>query len=292
MRAALIIIAVVVIVVGGFLGVSAGLWRSRTSDVVTKIVGLAATSPAPVYSAAQLEGLPAPVQRYFRAVLREGQPLVMHARLHQRGGFLVNAAKNGWGSFTATQDIVSLPPGFVWDARIRMAPGLTVRVRDAFAGGEGFMYGTLLGLKTVIRVEGTPEIAAGALYRYLAEAVWVPTALLPSSGVQWTAVDDSTSRATLTAGMIVVAVDFRFGSDSLVSSIDVPNRPREVKGCFIPTPWHGQFSSYGERGGMRIPLKGEVAWILPEGPQPYWRGEVVDISYEIREPAMPGPGGP
>lgn len=286
MRTVFIIIAVVVVVVGAFLGISAGVWRAHTSAVVTKIVRLAATSPVPVYSAGQLEGLPAPVQRYFRAVLREGQPIIRRAWLHQRGEFLTRPEKNGWGPFVATQDIVPLPPGFVWDARIRMGPGLSVRVRDALAGGEGFMYGTLLGFKTLIRLEKTPEITAGALQRYLAEAVWVPTALLPFSGVQWTAVDDSTSRATLTAGETAVAVDFHFGSDSLVWSIDVPNRPREVNGLLVPTPWHGRWFSYGERGGMRIPLKGEVAWILPEGPQPYWRGEIVDISYDFREPAQ------
>ena len=35
--------------------------------------------------------------------------------------------------------------------------------------------------------------------------------------------------------------------------------------------------------GMRIPLAGEVEWILPEGPQPYWRGEILDIEYDLRE---------
>ena len=31
---------------------------------------------------------------------------------------------------------------------------------------------------------------------------------------------------------------------------------------------------------MRIPLRGEVAWLLPEGRQVYWKGEITDASFE------------
>jgi hypothetical protein len=31
---------------------------------------------------------------------------------------------------------------------------------------------------------------------------------------------------------------------------------------------------------MRVPLDGEVAWLLPEGAKPYWRGHITEISYE------------
>jgi hypothetical protein len=34
---------------------------------------------------------------------------------------------------------------------------------------------------------------------------------------------------------------------------------------------------------MRVPLEAEVAWILPDGPKPYWRGRIVEIVYEMAE---------
>jgi hypothetical protein len=34
-----------------------------------------------------------------------------------------------------------------------------------------------------------------------------------------------------------------------------------------------------ERGGMRVPLDGEVAWLLAEDEKPYWRGHITGISY-------------
>ena len=47
-----------------------------------------------------------------------------------------------------------------------------------------------------------------------------------------------------------------------------------------PLPGQGRFSRYEERGGMRIPTAGEVEWLLPEGPEVYWRGEITNIDFE------------
>jgi hypothetical protein len=98
-----------------------------------------------------------------------------------------------------------------------MAPGVGVRVRDAFVDGDGSMVGRLMGLWPVVAVESTPEIDAGALHRYLAEAVWYPTALLPSHGVVWTSLGGTKARAALTVGATAVWLDFSFGADGLVS---------------------------------------------------------------------------
>ena len=32
---------------------------------------------------------------------------------------------------------------------------------------------------------------------------------------------------------------------------------------------------------MLVPLNGEVAWLLPEGEKPYWRGRITEISHEF-----------
>lgn len=38
---------------------------------------------------------------------------------------------------------------------------------------------------------------------------------------------------------------------------------------------------YEDRCEMRIPVRAEVAWILPEGRTPYWRGRVTDVMYKF-----------
>jgi hypothetical protein len=268
--------------IGVLLAVAAYRWRARTAEMLARL-RQGGDAPA-AFAEAEFAALPPPVARYFRAVLRDGQPAVRYARFGQRGEFLMSPTPAGWRPFTATQHVATRPAGFIWDARIRVAPGLGVFVRDAFVEGAGSMFASVAGLWSVAAAEGTPEIAAGALHRFLAEAVWFPTALLPSHGVAWTQLDDTSARATLTAGATTVSLDFHFGEDGLVSRVYTAARARDVGGRAVPTPWQGRFSRYEERAGMRIPTAGEVEWLLAEGPQLYWRGEIAQVAFEFARP--------
>jgi len=270
---------VLVFVVASLLG--AARWRRGTAAVRSRLRGAAGVTPPGPFRRAELDGLPAPVRRYFESALRDGQPRIRWARLEQRGEFLARPDAGGWGPFAAVHEIAPGAPGFLWDARIRMAPGVTARVRDAFAGGEGSMLATVFGLKRVVDLHGTPEIAEGALLRYLAEAVWAPTALLPAAGVAWSPLDATSARATLSAGGTTVALDFHFGADGLVASVFAAARSRESGGRFVPTPWQGRWSRWEERGGFLLPVEGEVAWLLVEGEQVYWRGRIERADFEL-----------
>ena len=274
-----IVVAGVLIVVFAVLSVAAFRWRSQTAAQIAKL-GSASPTGTATYDAMQLRELPAPVARYFEAVLPHGQPLIARARLTQRGQFLVRPTPDGWRPFTATEFFVTQPAGFVWDARIRMAPGLPIRVRDAFVGGRGSMHASMLAIWPLASVENTADVAPGALHRYLAEAVWLPTALLPSQGVRWSPIDERHARATITTGDTTVSLDFTFGADGLVQSVFTSARMRDVDGRAIPTPWQGRFARYEERGEIKIPIEGEVEWLLPDGPQVYWRGEITDVDFE------------
>jgi hypothetical protein len=52
-----------------------------------------------------------------------------------------------------------------------------------------------MGLSALADLRCEGEIARGELMRYLAEAAWYPTALLPSQSVQWEALDDHSATA-------------------------------------------------------------------------------------------------
>lgn len=231
----------------------------------------------------KFDGLPAPVQRYFRAVLRPGAPIVLDAAVHHTGSFNMGEDRDNWKPFTSDQLVVTRRPGFDWDARVAMFPGAPVHVHDAYVAGEGMLHAAILGLVTVADVRGTPDAAAGELMRFLAEAAWYPTALLPGQGVRWEAVDDRSARATLVDGPVSVMLTFQFNAEGLIDTVRAEARGRTVGGRVVPTPWEGRFRNYAERGGMRVPLEGEVGWILPQGWRPYWRGRIEQIAYRMAE---------
>ena len=227
----------------------------------------------------ELEGLPAPVQRYFRTVLEEGQPMVADVRVQHEGTFNMGENIDRWRPFTSDQEMVTQRPGFDWNGRVALMPGVPVRVHDAYVAGEGILHASLLGLFSVIDMRGGGDVAEGELMRFFAEAAWYPTALLPSQGVRWEAADDRSAYATLTEGTVSVTMLFTFDEQGLIETVGAEARGRTVGGQVVPTPWHGRFLKYDERGGMHVPLAGEVAWLLPEGAKPYWRGRITEIDY-------------
>jgi Family of unknown function (DUF6544) len=267
------------VVVLGAVGLSAAQWRweSKAHDITRQLESAGRTREA-VYSESELEGLPIVVQKYFRQVLTPGQPIIVHARVRSRGTFnMGEPPAENWKLFTAVQDFYPNAPGFVWNARIRIAPAMNVFVRDAFVDGRGSMYGSILGVKTVVQSGGTPGMAEASLMRYLAEAPWFPTALLPSQAVRWTAMSDRVARAALTSNGTTAALDFRFAEDGLLLGCEAL---RENDTLHAKFPWGGKFSRWIRKDGMMLPSQAEVAWQLPTGYFAYWRG-VVEPSYEF-----------
>ena len=274
-------IAGIVVLIVVLLGWGHLRWEQATVRIQNRLTHPRRPQAPATYEAEELEGLPAPVAEYFRTVLTDGRPVVRSMEMQQAGTFNMGTAEDQWKPFTARQTARPGHPGFLWDARIKMLPVLPVRVHDAYVGGEGILHGALFGLVTVTEMRGTPEAARGELLRYLAEAPWYPTALLPSQGAQWEAVDESSARVRLTDGATTAEMLCRFNDAGLIESIYVEERGREVNGRTVPTPWEGRWWGYERHGGMLVPTEGEVAWILPERRKPYWRGHVEDISYEF-----------
>jgi hypothetical protein len=222
--------------------------------------------------------LPAPVQRFFQTVLKDGQAIVVAVSLSQKGQFNMSETETKWSPFTATQVVTTQRPGFDWDARIQMAPGMSAFVHDAYLLGEGSLHASLLGLFTVADVRGTPEAAQGELLRFFAEMPWYPTALLPSQGVRWEAINDTSARATLTDGATTVSSVFQFNAEGTINTFRTEARYRDK---LTAMPWGGRFWEYSVRDGMLIPLEGEVGWEYPEGTRLYFKGRTIEIHYEF-----------
>ena len=256
-------------------------WRWTSEHVREQLARGSRSVGRGTYDPAELVGLPPPVVRFFAATLEPGQPIVTTATLRHRGTMNMGNSTERWARFDSEQFVVTSPPGFHWDARVRALPGLAAFVRDAYVEGAGLLRAAIAGVVPVEDRRGRGEHARGELMRFLAEAAWVPTALLPSQGVRWTAVDDSSADATLVDRDVQVTLRFHFDDTGGIRGVSSEARPRAVEGGFEPTPWVGRFWNHARRNGMRIPLDAEVAWRTPAGERPYWRGHVGRVDYEF-----------
>ena len=217
--------------------------------------------------------LPPPVARY-RELAVGGRAPVQTLRLRHGGTFRMSPTAKAVpirGSQLFTAD----PPGFVWNGRVRMAPGLWVDARDMDVAGEGSMRVLLDDTIALVDARG-PQLDQGAALRLLAEMVWYPTALFDARYVTWSAIDADHARATLRCGGLEVSGIFQFASDGLPLGFSAQRFTDQGE----LLPWGGVYRDWRTVTGMRVPFEADVTWQLASGPNTYAHWLVESMAYD------------
>jgi hypothetical protein len=166
-------VGVVVLIVYGLAALGASLWADATRALLGKLEAARLPESPARYDATELGGLPPPVQRYFRAVLKNGQRIVRAVTVDHTGTFNVSPTGGRWLPFTSRQRVVTRSPGFLWNARMDIVPGLPVRVHDPYVGGEGTLRVAALGLFGIADFHG-PRNCQGRTDAFLRRGGVVP----------------------------------------------------------------------------------------------------------------------
>ena len=256
-------------------------WNAGTTQLLNRLDAAQIKTAPQFYYAKELEGLPAPVKRYFETVLKNGQPIITAATVQHSGTFNMGETSDNWKPFTSTQRVITRRPGFDWDARVTMFPGVAAHIHDAYIAGSGLLKVAIFGLIPVADLPENADLSKGEFMRFCVEAVWYPTALLPSQGVVWQAVEAQSAIATFTDGGITVTLLFRFSANGLIDTVRAESRGRLVGSTMTFAPWQGRFSNYAERGGLLVPLESEVAWMLPDGAKTYYRSKMTHVKFDF-----------
>jgi hypothetical protein len=222
-----------------------------------------------------LDHLPEPVQRYMRWTGVVGKPWIRTARVRQDGRFRL-AADRPWMSMKAEQVFTTDPPAMVWRARFKMFGLPLFSANDSYRDGQGHMYGKAAGLFTIFDERGE-ELTFGTQMRYLSEMIWFPIGYL-GQNVTWTAVDDRSADVSLTDHGRSVSGRMFFDELGRPATFETM-RYWETNGEFILTPWHTPIMEWGRRGGLNIPVRGQVYWELPEGKLTYGDFTIVEVIY-------------
>jgi hypothetical protein len=157
-------------------------WEVVTQMLLGRLASAQQVAGASRYDAQELDGLPEPVQRYFRAVLTDGQAIITSVKVTQSGRFNLRQGRKWWRPFTVQQSVVMHRPGFVWDARIVVLPGIAVHVHDAYLSGQGILKPSLFGVFPLADLHDDGELARGDQWRHgmqmplTGEALWMPLA--------------------------------------------------------------------------------------------------------------------
>jgi hypothetical protein len=228
---------------------------------------------------ADLEGLPLCVQKWLEHAQVIGKEKIRTVRLKQKGAIRLKAEKP-WMPVEAEQYFTIDEPGFIWKARVKMAPFLYFAGRDKYYKGRGNMLIKLLSLITVVDARGK-EMDQGTLLRYLGETVWFPTAAL-SNYIKWEGVDPNSARATMTHGGVTASAVFEFNDKGEVVNF-VSERYMSVNNHYVLETWSVPLKDYKEFNGIRIPARGEGVWNLKTGDFSYYQFEITEIEYNKQD---------
>ena len=175
---------------------------NQHSKEVAELFSLSGDISNRTFNYKKLDGLPEPVQRYFKHVLNDGQPYISYIRLIHDGQFKTSPKKD-WIDIKGEQYFTAEKPGFIWKGKTSM-----FTARDTYIAGKGQLVVSLFSLFRIVNSQGE-KIDQGEVLRWLGESVWFPTNLLPSENLQWLPIDSTSAKLTLNYNNIEVSYDVR-----------------------------------------------------------------------------------
>jgi hypothetical protein len=204
------------------------------------------------FGEAEINDLPEPVQRHLILAIRPGTEITAAVALTMTGALKLSR----WLPFRARQ-VLNPHEGFIWAARVA---GLIVG-SDRYIDGTGGMDWKLAGLLPIAHEEG-PDASKSAAGRGGAEAIWIPTALLPRFGATWSAADDGSHISVChTVGVTPIESRYTLDSDGRIKSVvfDRWGDP-DKSGSFDWHPFGGEITDYRTFDGLTIPSAGKFGW--------------------------------
>ncbi|KAL4435067.1 hypothetical protein ABPG77_003892 [Micractinium sp. CCAP 211/92] len=191
----------------------------------------------------RLSGLPPPVAACLEAALADlpseapdiqlaHLKLTGHVRFTPPGAGSASAGTEGWNRFHADAYLCpgsasagggsgsgsSGGPGYVLSATVQLGPLSWVRGFVSFLQGSGSSQWKLCSPFRArdLGMAGVGLLGSSPLAAFLAEAPCCPTALLPSSSLQWRALGGSTAEATVRGGGEAATAVYHFDRGSRI----------------------------------------------------------------------------
>ena len=269
----ILVILIFLMIIASFIAML--MFRQKVKVEVKELFNTNGDNNKKIILKEDLLGLPPCVQSWLEHSYVIGRERISTVRLKQKGKMRTKEGQP-WMPVEAEQYFTVEEPGFIWRAKVRMAPCLYFAGRDKYYEGKGNMLIKVVSLIPVVDAQGK-EMDQGVLLRYLAEIMWFPTAAL-SSYIKWEEIDLHSARATMSYKGVTASGVFSFNELGDVINF-VCQRYMEAKGQFSLETWSTPPMSYHNFDGIRIPNTVQAIWKLKTGDFCWFKGEVTEIEY-------------
>ena len=242
------------------------------SKEVKKLFDQSKNNSNQVYHQNQLEKLSEPIQRYFKHVLKEGQPYISYARIRHVGQFKTGIDKN-WINIKGEQYATTEKPGFIWKGTTSMFVA-----RDMYIADKGRLVVSLFSMFNILSAKGD-QYDQGELLRWLGESVMYPTNFLPSDRLGWLPIDSNTAKLTFNYKGLSLYFKITINEIGEITEMETKRYMDEKK---LET-WVIKLSSYQEWNHVFIPIAFEVIWRLEQGDFSYAKFKITEVEYGMAE---------
>ncbi len=276
------LVGVAVLTLTAVLGTTVAVQYHQTERDIAqfehRVADIGRRHPSPALDPARLQGLPDPVQRYFRFTFPGQAPAYSVVRMSASGQFR-RPLTEGFNATTASQVIATGVPALMFSATTPMLPGVWARAYDFYANGEMEMKAKVLSTLTVVDEKQTPTLNRISLRRWLLESALYPASLLPGGPVTWEAIDADSARAVVNQAGMQASMVAHFAADGRMTHMRT-----ETNGDLM-TPYHGSGehvarSNYRMVGHQMIPMDFTISRMAGGKLFPFWKGRIDAIEFE------------
>ncbi len=256
-----ILLVVVLLLVVGWMALSARNARRLSRELAESLWQFPAASvklaQPTLFFESQVAELPEPVQSYFQWTLDDGVPVVRTARLQMAGRIRLGRDKP-WMPHRSVE-VISATKGFVWTANVEASP--PIDGFDSFVSGEGTMEWWLMGLLPVMRASN-PDITRAARWRFVAENVLLPGALLPGERVRWEPINAHSAQVTVVHDGVPHSMRFNFDPEGMPRKVSFERwgNFETADGVWQPIPYAVRCQGVFRKDGYSIPHQYTAYW--------------------------------
>lgn len=222
------------------------------------------------FQKSQIDNLPEPVQRYFKHILKEGQPYISYARIKHEGQFKASLDK-GWMNIKGEQYATTEKPGFIWKGTTAMFVA-----RDMYISNQGRLIVSLFSVYNIVDAKGKEKYDIGEILRWLGESILYPTNFLPSERLQWFPIDNNSAKLTFYYNGLSLFFKFTFNEIGEITEMET----KRYMGDDNLETWVIKSTNYKEWNNVIIPTDFDVLWRLDKGDFSYAKFNITEVEYD------------
>jgi hypothetical protein len=253
-------------------------FERRVDAEVAELFAEIETMPT-YYDEHELDGLPEPVQRFFRRNLQDGAPHQSCVRTREAGRVRQRPGQP-WTEYVGEEYVLASTPAMLWFARLRPFPLVWVDARNLYVRGRGHTQVKLFS--SISSVDSRDDATRRSLLiQYIADLALLPGALLPGDDRSWEPVDEDSARFILIDGELGVAGVFRFDEFGNIVRFETEDRPYVGEQKPSSVRWVVRYGEHRSFAELELPTRIDIEWQLDDQTFPYVEKTLEAIELDV-----------